>query len=503
MTQQPIREIIIVGGGTAGWMSAAALSRFLPRQQTRIRLVESEAIGTVGVGEATIPTIQSFNAMLGIDEDAFVAATGATFKLGIRFTDWRKRGETYFHPFGRFGHDMEGMDFHKLFLKLARQNRCADIWQYAPSAVAAAAGKFERPHSPAKTPFDHLSYAFHFDASRYAQFLRQYAEEHGAERVEGKITHVTTHSETGFVDQLTLADGQTLSADLFIDCSGFRGLLIEGTLETGYEDWSHWLPCDRAVALPTQNVGKPVPYTHATAREAGWQWHIPLQHRTGNGLVYSSRYMDDDRAEALLLSNLNGQPLSSPRKLSFTTGRRKSLWNRNVVAIGLSGGFLEPLESTSIHLIQTGIAKLIALFPDKRFLPVEMAEYNRLMRNAYDGVRDFIILHYHATQRNDSPFWDHVRTMSVPDTLTHKMELFRSKGRFFRFEDELFSTPNWVAVFLGQGIVPEELDQFVDALDDDKLAHSFEEMRQLIRQNVARMPDQSEFIRLHCAAPEG
>ncbi|MAW98637.1 MAG: tryptophan halogenase [Sphingomonas sp.] len=497
MTDHAIRDVVIVGGGTAGWMTAAALSRFLGGGGTRIRLIESEQIGTVGVGEATIPTIATFNQMLGIDENDFLRHTQGTFKLGIEFVEWRQIGERYFHPFGQFGRDIEGANFHQLFLKLASRGLAADIWHYAPCAMAAAAGRFNRTVDPTFGP---MPYAFHFDASLYARYLRGYAEARGVERIEGRISDVALRGEDGFVDTLTLDDGRSVTGELFIDCSGFRGLLIEEALESGYEDWRHWLPCNRAVAVPTANIGDPPPYTRATARSCGWQWRIPLQHRTGNGYVYTNEYLSDEDACAALLNSVEGEPLGEPRFLSFVTGRRNRFWNRNVVAIGLSGGFLEPLESTSIHLIQTGIAKLLALFPDTRFLEVEAGEYNRLMRAAYDGVRDFIILHYHATTRDDSPFWNHVRTMDVPETLARKIDLFRAKGRFFRYDDELFSLASWVAVLLGQGIIPKGHDPLVGAMDENSLAHRVEELRQSVRRSVAAMPSHAEFLRAHCAA---
>ena len=494
--QLPIGTVVIVGGGTAGWMAAAALSRFLANGTTRVRLVESDEIGTVGVGEATIPHIAQFNRMLGIDEDEFVAATKGTFKLGIEFIGWRAEGERYFHPFGHYGVDLEGISFHQFALKFGRAVR--PLPAYSLCSSAAAASRFART-LPSPNPLAKLDYAFHFDAGLYARYLRAYAERGGVTRTEGRIASVE-QSGTGDIAAVVLASGERIAGDLFVDCSGFRGLLIEEALHSGYEDWSHWLPADRAVAVPCSNVGDPVPYTRATARSAGWQWTIPLQHRTGNGYVYSSRFASQEEATALLLANLPGQQLAEPRHLRFTAGRRRKFWNRNVVALGLAGGFLEPLESTSIHLIQTGIAKLIALFPGRETLAIERDEYNRLMAAAYDAVRDFIILHYHATTRADTPFWDHVRTMAVPDSLQRKMELFATRGRVFRYDDELFSVASWVAVMLGQGIVPAGYDPIVDALDDARVTAAMEQMAGDVARTVAAMPTQAAFIAQHCRA---
>jgi tryptophan halogenase len=500
MTDRRVREVVIVGGGTAGWMAAAALAKFLANGHTRIRLIESDEIGTVGVGEATIPTIQTFNRMLGIDEDDFIRQTQGSFKLGIEFVDWGKLGDRYFHPFGAFGQDLEGLSFHQFYLKLAAADGCAALWEYSPGSVAAGAGRFARVAGDPASPFARPGYAFHFDAGLYARYLRGYAEARGVERIEGKIVEVALRPSDGFVEAVTLADTRRLEGEMFLDCSGFRGLLIEEALGTGYEDWRHWLPCDRAVAVPTARTEEPVPYTRASARTAGWQWRIPLQHRTGNGYVYAGAHISDEAATDELLGQLDGTMLAEPRRLRFVAGRRRLLWNRNVVALGLAGGFLEPLESTSIHLIQTGIAKLLSLFPDRRFLATEANEYNRLMTAAFDGVRDFIILHYYATQRSDTPFWNAVRSMTPPDSLSAKLELFRTKGRFFRYDDELFSTASWVAVMLGQGIVPDGYDPIVDALDANKLAGAVERMRQDIRRTVGAMPTHADFIAQHCAA---
>jgi tryptophan halogenase len=502
MNEHAIREIVIVGGGTAGWMAAAGLSRFLDSRHVRITLIESDEIGTIGVGEATIPPLIAFNGKLGINENDFVKATRATFKLGIEFVNWGAVGDRYFHPFGRHGRELEGILFHQLYLRESRRKPLPDISNWSMSAVAAAHGRFGRPGAEASWPFHELGYAFHFDAGLYARFLRDYAEARGVERVEGKITDVTQASESGHVEAVTLAGGDRIKGELFIDCSGFRGLLIEGALQTGYEDWTHWLPCDRAVAVPSANPGPPDPFTRATAYQAGWQWRIPLQHRMGNGLVYSSAFMGDDEATGLLLANLEGKPLANPRKLGFTTGRRKLAWNGNVISLGLASGFVEPLESTSIHLIQMGIANLIALFPDRRFDPVERAEYNRQMQALFEDVRDFIILHYKATLRDDSDFWNQCRTMSIPDSLMHKIDLFRSKGRVFREGLDLFATPSWVAIFMGQHVVPQDYEPIVDALDEDKVSEAIEKMRLSYLQAAQKIPPHAEFIARCCQAPD-
>jgi tryptophan halogenase len=499
MREHAIRDIVIVGGGTAGWMAAAALAHLLG-PSVRIGLVESDEIGTVGVGEATIPPLIAYNNMLGIGEDEFVAATKGTFKLGIEFVDWGASGERYFHPFGPHGQDFRGVHFHQLYLRESRRRSLDDISHWSMSATAASLGRFARPGPDSRLPFSQLLYAFHFDAGLYARFLRGHAERGGVRRTEGKIVDATLDPTNGNVHSVTLADGSILAGDLFIDCSGFRGLLIEQKLETGYEDWKRWLPCDRAVAVPSSYSGQPDPFTRCTARASGWQWRIPLQHRMGNGLVYSSDHISDADAAALVLANLEGEPLAEPRGLSFIAGRRKLAWNRNVVSLGLSSGFIEPLESTSIHLIQSGIVKLLALFPDRRFNPIERDEYNRQMQDVYEDARDFIILHYKVTRRDDSAFWNHCRTMDVPDSLARKIELWRAKGRAFREGRELFGTPSWVAVMLGQGIVPDDHEPAADALDPEMIADAMDKMRLSYRRMAEHMPTHGEFIARSCAA---
>ena len=499
MNEFSIRDIVIVGGGTAGWMAAAALARLLDKRTARIALIESDEIGTIGVGEATIPPLIAYNNMLGINEDEFIAATRGTFKLGIEFVDWGRTGTRYFHPFGCHGQDFRGVPFHQLYLRESRRRSLDDIAAWSMSAAAAALGRFARPAADSPLPLSQLAYAFHFDAGLYAGFLRGLAERDGVRRIEGKIVDTDVDGLSGHVTDVRLADGTRVQGDLFIDCSGFRGLLIEGKLGAGYEDWTHWLPCDRAIAVPSKYAGQADPFTRSTARRAGWQWRIPLQHRMGNGHVYSSAHISDADAEAELLANLEGEPLADPRRLSFTTGRRRQAWKANVVSLGLSSGFIEPLESTSIHLVQSGIVKLLALFPDKRFNPVERDEYNRQMQDVFEDVRDFIILHYHVNSRDDSDFWIQCRTMEVPDSLRCKLELWKAKGRVFREGRELFGTASWVAVLLGQGLVPQDHEPTADALDEAMTAEAIDKMRLSYRHMAEHMPMHGEFVAKACA----
>jgi tryptophan 7-halogenase len=493
----PLRSIVIVGGGTAGWMAAAALAQLSKNGETQITLVESDEIGIVGVGEATIPPIKNFNAMLGIDENEFVAATQGSFKLGIEFAGWQRPGHSYIHPFAAFGTDINGVKFHHFWVKLHQQNPALDYSDLNLSAVAARLGRFARPDGNPASPLSSLDYAYHFDAGLYAGFLRRYSEARGVTRREGKITRVEQGSRPDFIDAVVLEDGSRISGDLFIDCSGFRGLLIEQTLKAGYEDWSHWLPCDRALAVPTARTEPLLPFTRSSARSAGWQWRIPLQHRTGNGLVYCSRYLSDDEARAELLSNLDADPLAEPRLLQFTTGRRKQAWVGNCVALGLAAGFMEPLESTSIHLVQAGISKLLALFPDASHSAAERDEYNRLTQIQWEQIRDFLILHYVLNQREE-PFWKHCAAMPVPETLTRKIELFQGRGRLFRYEDELFSDANWTAVMIGQGLIPQGYDALVDTIDLNEARHMTGRIADIYRNVAQQMTVHSDYIDRFC-----
>lgn len=494
-----IRKVVIAGGGTAGWMTAAALGKVLS-VECQVTLVESEDIGTVGVGEATIPIINVFNEALELDENEFMRETAATFKLGIEFRNWGRVGDSYIHGFGPLGPDIGITKFHHYWLKMRAAGRASGLEDYSVNIAASRANKFIRARRDmAPSPMAEIAHAYHFDAGLYAAFLRRYAEARGVTRVEGKIRSVSTRADNGFVESITLESGQCIEGDLFIDCTGFRGLLIEQTLKTGYEDWSHWLPCDRAWAVPCASVDPLLPYTRSTAHSAGWQWRIPLQHRIGNGHVFCSSFIKEDEAARVLMERLDGQPLAEPRMLKFLTGKRKKLWNKNVVAVGLASGFMEPLESTSIHLIQSTVSRLTTLFPDRGFNEVDIEEFNRQSDFEFERIRDFLILHYHATERTDSEFWNYCRTMSIPDTLHHKMELFRANGRVFRENAELFSEISWVEVFLGQNVMPRGYHPLVDALPEEKIASFLDNVRSTIRRCVRVMPSHAEYVGQQCA----
>ena len=495
-----LRNIVIVGGGTAGWMTAAALSRFLTDGCTRVRLIESDEIGIVGVGESTIPLIRTFNRMLGLDEDEFMRKTQATFKLAIEFVDWKRLGHVYHHPFGPYGLNMDGVSFHAYWLRMHALGEAPDLGEYSLQTLAARQERFSRPVDAGNSPLSTIAYAFHFDAYLYVQYLREYAKARGVLRTEGKIVDVGLRGEDGFIETLTLESGELVEGDLFIDCSGFRGLLIEQALKTGYEDWSHWLPCDRAVATQSATGGSFAPVTRATARPAGWQWRIPLQHRIGNGYVYSSDHVSDDEATATLLANLDGEVLRDPWILRFKAGRRRKSWKRNCVAIGLSAGFMEPLESQSIFLIQTGVARLLTMLPDRSFEQADADRYNRVMQFEYERIRDFLVLHYNATERNDTPFWDYCRTMDVPDYLVDKVRLFQGHGRIFRENEELFNDTSWFAVMIGQGLQPRGHDPMADVMPLDELRARMLHIKSVIATSVETMPSHREYIAQNCAA---
>ena len=497
-----IENIVIVGGGTAGWMAAAALSRIAGVRGVSITLIESEEIGTVGVGEATIPPFVEFNQLLEIDEREMMAACQASFKLGIQFVNWGQVGDSYIHPFGAYGYHMGGIAFHQVWHRIRELGDKRPIQAFNLETMAAYFGKFSRTEDYAREDLPPINYAYHIDATRYARFLRGYAEKRGVVRREGRVTDVALDGESGFVSTVTLADGAVIPGDLFIDCSGFRGLLIEQALETGYEDWRHYLPCDRAVALPCarEDGSGPAPYTRATAHSAGWQWCVPLQHRNGNGHVYCSEYMSDDEAHDILVRNLAGKPAAEPNFLRFVTGRRKKFWNRNVVALGLAAGFMEPLESTSIHLVNTGINKLIALLSLDGITQTQVDAFNRLTAKEYARIRDFLILHYNATERTDAPFWNHVRTMAVPDSLTEKVELFRANGQIFREEDELFTETSWAAVMMGQRIAMGGSNAMADVIAGPGLKKELDEMEGSIRFLVDRMPSHADYLSRYCPA---
>ncbi|GAW95429.1 MULTISPECIES: tryptophan halogenase family protein [Colwellia] len=490
MNNHKITKIVIAGGGTAGWMAAASLSKLLGKSFD-ITLVESDEIGTVGVGEAAIPTLTAFHRLLGINEQAFMKATHATFKLGISFENWKKGDDEYMHGFGRVGKECWAGEFQHFWLHGKQNNIDFGFEHYSPEIQAAKAEKFALAKGG-------LNYSYHLDASLYAKFLRTFAEAHGVKRIEGKIIDVAKDSKTGDIKSLQLANGNVIEGQLFIDCTGFVGLLIEKALHTGYEDWSHWLPCDSAVAVQTKSVSAPLPYTRSIARESGWQWRIPLQHRVGNGLVFCSKYLADDDAKTLLMNNIEGEPIKQPRVIKFKTGRRRKGWNKNCVALGLSSGFLEPLESTSIHLIMSGILRLIRLFPFEGISPSAVNEYNQQLTTELEHIRDFIILHYHATERADTPFWQYCKNMEIPDSLKQRLALFKETGRIFTSEGELFRVDSWAQVMLGQGVYPEQYHQIAAIMKPHELDKFLSDIRQTIDKAVANLPSHQSFLEQYC-----
>lgn len=499
-TAAPLKSIVIVGGGSAGWMTAAALAEAVGRS-CAITLVESEAIGTVGVGEATIPPIRHFNARLGIDEATFVRETQGSFKLGIEFVNWGKQGHRYFHPFGQYGAEFDSVPFYHHWMREWLEGRIeGPIDGFSMCWAMARAGKFAHPSPDRRMIQSTFDYAYHFDAGLYAAFLRRYAEARGVVRREGKVVDVALRGEDGFIDAVTLDSGDRIAGEFFIDCSGFRGLLIEEALQAGYDNWQHWLPCDRAVAVPCER-GEFTPYTRSTARSAGWQWRIPLQHRTGNGYVHCSQFISADEAARTLLDNLDGKALADPRPLSFVTGKRRKFWDKNCVAIGLSAGFMEPLESTSLHLIQYGILRLLALLPDSAMSPLLAREYNAQTSREYELIRDFLILHYKASERDDSELWRYCAAMPIPDSLQYKIDHFRTHGMLVADGQELFANPSWIAVYLGQGITPRQAPALSRMRPGVPVAERMAQIAQAMEAAVAAMPEHGEFIARHCAAP--
>lgn len=486
-----IKRVVIAGGGTAGWVTAAALSLQLG-DLLQIVLIESDEIGTVGVGEASIPPMRTFHKLLKIDEREFMAATSATFKLGISFENWGKIGDKYLHAFGKTGKETWLAEFHHFWLSAKEKGFAGNFGDYCLEHTAAIANKF------ATTPDGAVNYAYHLDAGRYATFLRRLSEEKGVRRIEGKIAKVKQNSTTGFIESIDLESGQVIEGDLFIDCTGFRGVLIEQTLHTGYEDWTHWLPCDSAAAVQTESVGPAVPYTRSISRDYGWQWRIPLQHRVGNGLVYCSRYMTDEAAKEFLLQNVEGEPLSQPRIIKFRTGRRRKIWNKNCVAIGLSSGFLEPLESTSIHLIMMGVTRLMQMFPFTGISETVVSHYNQMAYEELEKIRDFIILHYKATSREDTPFWRFCKNMEIPDSLHQRIELFAEEAQAFQLGGEIFRVDSWVQVMLGQGIIPKSYHPYVRLMPETQLRDFLRQLKNQVAQMVGKLPEHETFVRSYC-----
>ncbi len=493
---KPVKNVVIAGGGTAGWMTAATLSKLLGKA-INVTLVESDEIPTVGVGEATIPTLHILHQLLGINEAEFMAATNATFKLGISFENWRDVNQDYLHSFGYLGQDCWACGFQHFWLKGKQKGMVSEIGDYCPEHLASRKGRF------AVLANQDLNHAYHLDSGLYAKFLRELAFKHGCHRIEGKINKVNLHETTGYITSLNLDNGSIIEGDLFIDCTGFKGLLIEDALHTGYDDWSHYLPCDSAIAVQTETVEKPVPYTRSIARDAGWQWRIPLQNRTGNGFVFCSKYMSDEEAKKTLLDNVEGKLLNQPRVIKYKTGARRKHWNKNCIAIGLSSGFIEPLESTGIHLFQKAAVRLLQLFPSQGINQSDVDEYNDQTKKEADDIRDFIVLHYHLTERRDTAFWRYCANMPIPKTLAHRMKLFKESGRVFKKANDLFGETSWVQVMMGQGLMPEQYHPIVDMMSDEELRAFLDKIKQGVQKRVANWPDYNDFINHYCHSGNG
>ncbi|MEP1444485.1 MAG: tryptophan halogenase family protein [Paraglaciecola sp.] len=496
--QNAINKVVIVGGGTAGWMSASALASSFKNKQLDITLVESDQIGTIGVGEASIPHIKTFNRHIGVNEKDFMRRTQATFKLGIEFVDWKQKGERYFHPFGPYGIDMEGVSFHAFWQRLQASDHSDSLDQYNIMAMAAKQNRFRHPVQQKNTPLSEIGYAYHFDSTLYAGYLRELAEQKGVKRIEGRVVDTQLRNDNGFLQSISMENGQILEADLFIDCSGFYGLLIDKVFKVPFVDWSQYLPNNSAWAVGSEKIHSQPPYTRSTAVEAGWQWRIPLQERTGNGIVYSSAHTDDQTAQDTLLQNIEGKLLGEPRKISFTTGHREKLWVKNCVAIGLSSGFLEPLESTSIHLIQSGISRLIRLFPDLDFEQIDIDHFNQQSVTELEQIRDFLICHYKVTERTDSSYWQYCKNMEVPNSLSRKLSLFESRGRIFRENEELFNRYSWLAVMVGQGLTSRGYDANADVFSEQELQKRMADIKHVIGTSASSMPEHGAYVEKYC-----
>jgi len=494
-----IKKVVIVGGGTAGWMSAAALASSFPNRKLDIVLVESEQIGTIGVGEASIPHIKTFNRHVGIDEKSFMKSTQATFKLGINFVNWKQQGESYFHPFGPYGIDMNGVSFHAFWQRLQTLGEDDQLEEYSIMAMAAKQNRFTHAAQNKNSPLSEMGYAYHFDSALYASNLRKNAEGKGVKRIEGKVVSTQQNLTNGYLDSVTLESGEVVSADLFIDCTGFSGLLIDKVFKVPFVDWSHYLPNDSAWAVGSEKLTPLPSFTQSTAMDAGWCWRIPLQHRTGNGIVFSSQYTDEQKAQDTLLGQIQGELLGEPRKIQFKTGHRAKFWEKNCVAIGLSSGFLEPLESTSIHLIQSGISRLIRLFPDMGFEQIDVDHFNEQSITEFEQIRDFLISHYKVTERNDTPYWDYCQNMEVPESLQRKIDLFASRGRIFRENEELFNRYSWLAVFVGQGLTSRGYDANASIFSDAELKQRMHDIKRVIKANAGMIPAHDEYIKKYCS----
>ena len=491
---KPIKKIVVVGGGSSGWIAASMLSFHLKNDLCQIELVESTEIGTIGIGESTVPPFVGLIQRLGIDEQDFVRETQATYKLGIKFVDWHQRNEKYFHPFGVIGKKIGNHDFYQCWLKARMQGEASSLQDFSPCNVMAENGRFFLPNKAQNTPIGGANYALHVDARLVAQYLRRYAEARGVRRTEGVVQQVSQR-DNGFIDKVVLTDGREIQGDFFIDCTGFKALLIDKTLGVDVEDWSNFLPCDRAIAIKTEQTEPTLPYTLATARKAGWTWRIPLQHRIGHGYVYASRFCSDADAKSTLMRAIDSPMVEEPRVIPFVTGRRREMWKHNCLSLGLASGFIEPLESTAIHLIARGMDFFLRYFPDQDCEPGLIREYNRRMAGDYEEVRDFIVLHYCATQRQDTPFWRWCQRMPLPDSLNERIELFRGHGALREGVDELFRSASWQSVFEGMGIRPRKHCPRVDNVDFAQIGETLTRARAAIHGMVKTLPTHDEFLR--------